>query len=204
MRIVLGGSCGLGTDYYDNDYSYGVRPVIEISESLVTTLVTTEYAIGTEVTIGDTGENFYVIKDEGSKLVLLAKYNLKAEGTNWIQDTSGGINECEFSAAGGFTANENLNNNSTLKADTTSAVYKAMKYAENTIGNGATGRLMTYGEALPLSESEDDEILEILYGTYTDGAYLNYWLGSADDESSVWYADCAWRQLWLGHRLLRQ
>ena len=146
----------------------------------------TEYAIGTEVTIGETGENFYVIKDDGAELVLLAKYNIKADGEDWIQDTTGASGICVFSTAGGFTVGENLNNNSTVKADTTSAVYKASQYAENTIGNGAIGRLMTYEEAEPLSESEDEEILEILYGTYTDESCLKYWLGSAADTNYVW------------------
>jgi len=102
-----------------------------------------------------------------------------------LYDTTGEINYCCFSAEGGFTAGEDLNRNTRVKADTTSAVYKAMEYGEK-MGAGANGRLMTYEEALQLSESEDENIIKILYGAYPKGPYF-YWLGSAYNTDYVWY-----------------
>ena len=142
------------------------------------------YNVGDEVTIGT--ESFYVIEasDANTETVkLLAKYNLNKAGTEQAPDANYGDTACAFSAAGGFSADEDLNENATVLADTTSAVYKANAYAKTC---GATkGRLLTYTEANNLKASYGD----MIWGkanTQRDGNYLRYWLGSANDVYFLW------------------
>lgn len=155
------------------------------SSSKITWTKTSEgdLAVGSTVKTS-TNEEFYVIGFAGTNnetVKLLAKDNI--DTTTLVQSASAGT--VAFSAAGGFTAGENLNNNSTVKADTTSAVYKAMKYGE-TLGVTA-GRLMLKSEAEELRSVNSD----ILYGKNgkSSGKYLNYWLGSANSASDVWFVD---------------
>ena len=154
--------------------------------------VQNKIAVGTEVTIGETGENFYVIKDEGTKLILLAKKNIaldagtqkykQADGTNQLAFTSG---DTSYWASVADESKYPLNLNEYGVCPKGSAIDIARQYAEEITGNRDNGRLMTKEEAEPLSESEDEEILGILYRTYSEGSYLNYWLGSAHNTSSV-------------------
>ena len=142
-----------------------------------------------------TNEEFYVIGGDTvgtaitsntQKIILLAKDNLKADGS--AQDTTGAINPCAFCTdtawnGASVAENDDLNTKATIKEDTTSAVYKAIKYGETL---GATGRLMLKSEADDLN---NDEYRDILYGKNgkSSGTYLNYWLGSAFFTSSVWF-----------------
>ena len=152
------------------------------------------------ISIGDlvkasNNEEFYVIGGDTAgtpiissteKVLLLAKNNLKADGS--AQDTTGKINPCTFCTetawnGASVVVNDDLNTKATIKADTTSAVYKAMKYGE-TLGV-TTGRLMIKSEAEDLN---NDEYKDILYGRNgkSSGTYLNYWLGSVTDARGVW------------------
>ena len=144
-----------------------------------------ELAVGSTVKTS-TNEEFYVIGFAGTNnetVKLLAKNNLKADGT--AQDPTGATNPCAFSTVENleFTYGENLNNNTIIKSDTTSAVYKAMKYGE-TLGV-TTGRLMLYDEAESLQTTNSD----ILYGRNgkSSGEYLNYWVGTGSNYSWVWF-----------------
>ena len=144
----------------------------------------TAYNVGDEVTIGT--ESFYVIEasDANTETVkLLAKYNLNKAGTKQAPNANFGDTACVFSTAGVFSADEDLNENVTVLADTTSAVYKANAYAKTC---GATkGRLLTYTEANNLKASYGD----MIWGkanTQSDGNFLCYWLGSVRDSYDVW------------------
>ena len=139
---------------------------------------------------------------------------MKENEGNWTQDTSGGTNAVQFYHAlqlgywstqeeelehGGLGFEEwcekygypkDLNEYEECPQGTPIDIAK--QYAENTIENGATGRLMTYEEAYQLSQSTDENIKKILYGDYNDGSYLYYWLGTAVDFQkiySVWIED---------------
>ena len=149
---------------------------------------TGDLAIGSTVKHIATEEEFYVIGFAGTNnetVKLLAKNNLKADGS--AQDSTGAINPCKFTevavAGGFFTAGEDLNKNSTIIEDTTSQVYRAMKYGE-TLGV-TTGRLMLYSEAEDLN---NDEYSDILCGTNgkSSGEYLIYSLGTARTSMGVW------------------
>ena len=137
------------------------------------------------------GEDFYVIgfSTDKTKVILLAKYNLKADGSS--QDTEGNINECAFSSTNywkdvsGITYPDasgkypDLNDETKYpKGDATSIVTTARKYGESL---GTTGRLMTYEEANTLKTTNS----EILYGN-KDGKILSYWLGSVYNSGNVW------------------
>ena len=147
--------------------------------------------IGDEVTYQ--GENFYVIgfSADKTKVNLLAKYNLKADGSS--QDTTGASNLCAFSSTNYWNSVSgiaypdsttgkypDLNDETKYpKGDATSIVTTAKEYGSKL---GATGRLMTYEEADTLRTTANTDIL---YGN-KDGKKLNYWLGSAHNYSSVW------------------
>ena len=138
------------------------------------------YTVGEEVTIGD--EHFYVIADDATKTTLLAKYNLNENGMQDAEEY--GVPYC-FSELYlvdlGTRAGEDFNNNDILKEDETSVVYKAIQYGNKFGVEYIKGRLMTYEEALELSESEDEEFLDKFYGVYPDNDadhhYIpQYWL----------------------------
>ena len=139
--------------------------------------------VGDEVTYQ--GENFYVIgfSVDKTKVNLLAKYNLKADGSG--QDTEGNINACAFCSETAWNGanvadGDNLNNKTTISSETTSAVGKAEAYGSKL--GAEKGRLMTKEEADTLKTTANTDIL---YGN-KDGKKLNYWLGSASDSSKVW------------------
>lgn len=142
------------------------------------------YNVGDEVTIGT--ESFYVIEasDANTETVkLLAKYNLNKAGTEQAPDANYRDTACAFSAAGGFSVDEDLNENATVLADKTSAVYKANAYAKTC--RATKGRLLTYTEANNLKASYGD----MIWGKANNqgnGNYLCYWLGSAISTSGVW------------------
>ena len=144
-----------------------------------------ELAVGSTVKTS-TNEEFYVFGIEGETVKLLAKNNLKVDGS--MQDPTGASNNCQFSALANLSIRDgaNLNNNATVKADKLSAVYKAMKYGE-TLGV-TTGRLMLERETEALKSS--NILKDILYGNNgkSSGTYLKYWLGSANGDA-VWFVD---------------
>ncbi|MBO5398227.1 MAG: prepilin-type N-terminal cleavage/methylation domain-containing protein [Clostridia bacterium] len=148
----------------------------------------TAYSVGDEVELkSDRNEHFYVIKASGEdeeKVTLLAKKNI--DTTSLAQsDSAGTIAFCSnstFSSLGNdFRSVESLNDDGTIIADTTSAVYYARKYAERITGNEEDGRLMLWTEALPLEAS----YASIIYGSTV--GYLSYWLGSSDSPTDVDY-----------------
>ena len=74
-----------------------------------------------------------------------------------------------------------LNNKSKYPLNgATSIITIAEEYGETL---GATGRLMTYEEAQIFKDVNST----ILYGKYESGKFINYWLGSAYSDNSVWY-----------------
>ena len=158
--------------------SFGVRPVIEIPKSVIdeVAIVSKTYNIGETVRIGN--EHFYVIKDATDKVTLLSKYNLNADG---LQDTTGETNPCAFSAASNY-AGVDLNNNATLRADTTSALYKAIQYGARFEIDGVEGRLMTLGEVKELGgndySTEGCNTNGYGFVSSVDGKSLNYWLAT--------------------------
>ena len=172
--------------------------------------------IGEVVTYGT--EEFYVIGGDTvgtattsstENIILLAKYNLKKENNEITlkQDTGVGTtslvgsnvvysNACAFCSSttwsesgANTTEGENFNNNATISSDSTSALYKAMAYGESL---GATGRLMLKSEADTLRVSATSAIL---YGEYSDGDKVPYWLGTGtkiDGGQQVF--DSGWNQ----------
>ena len=123
-----------------------------------------------------TTEQFYVISVDGDNVAMLAKYNLKQDGGNWIQDTDGGVNSYIFCTGDEWTAAGITSTKDDINADFkgVGAVGIAESYASDTLGVD-TGRLMIYEEANGLKTSNST----IIYGQYESGKYLNYWLGSA-------------------------
>ena len=64
------------------------------------------------------------------------------------------------------------------------AAYHAYRYAKS-IDESATGRLMTYNEALTL-ERENTVLRNVIYGAESEDT-RSYWLGTADSDEYVWY-----------------
>ena len=152
----------------------------------------TAYSVGAEVTLkSDSNEQFYVIKASGEdeeKVTLLAKNNIDTTSLASLaqSDSAGRVAFCSIatynSLGNDLTSVESLNDDATIIADTTSAVYYARKYAEQITGNEEDGRLMTHDEANTLKASYSS----MIYGTETTAGYLNYWLGSAGYTNRVW------------------
>jgi len=143
-----------------------------------------EYTIGQEIILEE--EEFYVIGEDSKKVILLAKYNLKEDGT---QDTTGANNPCAMSKLDNLQLREeeNLNDNKKLQEDKNSAIYKAIKYGEKFETEGVIGRLMTLKEIEELGADRNSTT-----GNWnTNGndfiTSTNYWLASAKNSRSVWY-----------------
>ena len=153
--------------------------------------------VGDEVTYQ--GENFYVIgfSADKTKVNLLAKYNLKADGSS--QDTTGANNPCAFSSTNYWSSEKSYPldlNNYTIPEGATSIVTTAKAYGTKL---GTTGRLMTVEEVVTLGGSKSD------YSTSGCKAYINsqnFWLGSADYRS-LWFVYGGERHL-EHHRLQRR
>ena len=141
------------------------------------------------------GEPFYIIggdevgkelTDATQDILLLAKYNLKEENGKLIQDTNGEINKCAFSSAAywssvsGITYPADLNDvNKYPIGSATSIITKAQKYGRDLVG--VPGILMTFEEARRLQLKYSG----ILYGENIEKGFLNYWLGTAEDEYAL-------------------
>ena len=157
--------------------------------------------VGDEVTYQ--GENFYVIgfSADKTKVNLLAKYNLKADGSS--QDTTGADNPCAFSSRNYWDPDEVLSYPDTTtgkypdlndetkypKGNATSIVTTAKAYGKSL---GATGRLMTVEEVVALGGSIDKG------STSKCPSFINtqnYWLGSAE------YGGCVWHVLGMSSSL---
>ena len=145
------------------------------------------------ISIGDlvkasNNEEFYVIGGDTAgtpitssteKVILLAKNNLKADGS--AQDPNGATNECAFSSTNywssetSYPADLNDTEKYPIPEGETSIITVAKDYGASL---GATGRLMLNSEA---DELNNDEYSDILYGRNgkSSGTYLKYWLGSA-------------------------
>ena len=151
--------------------------------------------VGDEITYQN--EPFYVIggdevgtevTDDTQNILLLAKYNLKEDGT-LKQDTSGASNTCAFSSTNYWSTVEgiaypyddgkypDLNDleKYPIPSGETSIVKMAKEYGNSL---GVTGRLMTYEEAGALKKVDST----ILYKNK-----LTYWLSSARDGSTLLY-----------------
>ncbi len=158
-----------------------------------------ELVIGSEVTASN-GEVFYIvggdtvgaeISSTTEKIILLSKYNLKEENGTLKQDTSGESNECAFSGTNYWSSVEGIAypyddgkypdlNDETKYGSGSPVIAKAKAYGDLL---GATGRLMTYEEAVSLQATYSN----ILYGTNTEKGCLYYWLGSANSERLLWF-----------------
>ena len=154
--------------------------------------VQNKVAVGTEVTIGETGENFYVIKDEGAKLVLLAKNNINTEdlkqanGDDIIAD-DGAFASGEISYWSTYTGTYPLNLNEYVVCPEGSAIDIAKQYAEEITGSRDNGRLMTLEEVEALGGDSDTNSIEDC-PDFIDSTC--HWLGSAANVNySAWYVD---------------
>ena len=144
------------------------------------------YIVGDEIVIGT--ETFYVIADSDEtqeKVTLLAKDNI--DTTTLVQSASANEAYVAFSNTNYWSSETeySLNlNDYTIPESTISIIKIAKTYGEKI---GGTGRLMTNDEATALEIANSD----ILYGKNgkSSSSYLGYWLGSAYNDSSVWYAD---------------
>ena len=155
-----------------------------------------DLAIGSTVKTS-TNEEFYVIGGDTvgtsitsstEKVILLAKNNLKADGS--AQDT-GAENPCAFSSTNywssetSYPADLNDTEKYPIPEGETSIVIIAKSYGESL---GATGRLMTLEEVEALGGSRDE------YSTLGCPDFINstdYWLGSAYSYQRVWDVDLA-------------
>ena len=156
--------------------------------------VQNKIAVGTEVTIGETGENFYVIKDEGAKLILLAKKNIRLDIETQKYKQADGNNsvifanvDTSYSYWSTYTGTYPLNLNEYGACPEGSAIDIAKQYAEEITGNRDNGRLMTLEEVHALGGDSDNSNTEDYPDFINSGA--DYWLGTADDESYVWIVD---------------
>ena len=153
-------------------------------EKAITFKKTGDLSIGSEVTASN-GESFYVIggdtvgteiTDSTQNVLLLAKYNLKKEGTEITlkQDSTGANNACAFSSTNYWSSVSgiaypdangkypDLNDETKYpKGNATSIVTTAKAYGTSL---GVTGRLMTYEEANAFEGINST----ILYGQYEE------------------------------------
>lgn len=147
------------------------------------------HEIGDEVTVG--GEQFYVLEwDNNCDTVnLISKYNLNTAGTAQ-QDAAYGTTAYKFSStpywSTSFTGSP-FKLNDFIGYTETDAIGKAKSYGSS---KGAiSSRLLSYEEAdaLKLKSNSNTKIDTMLCGKANSvDSYLNYWLGSAKDPSSVW------------------
>ena len=136
-------------------------------------------AVGDEVEASN-GEKFYVIGFSGNNANLLAKYNLKADGSS--QDSTSAMGSgyaCVFSDTDYWTSatdEEKADLNKVLVPEgVTSVITIAKKYGESL---GVTGRLMILKEIVALGGDEENKT--------TSGCpdYINseiFWLGTGYD-----------------------
>ena len=149
----------------------------------------------------DIEEEFYVIKDEGDTVILLSKYNIKKDGENWIQDTTGENNQMPFSSTNYWSSatitNDSLNLNTYVPSDTTQikdkdAIKVAGQYASKI--DNTNGRLMTLEEIEALGGSREEFSTEecpswinTVKNANEEEKSMFFWLGSAGNTKSVWY-----------------
>ena len=143
-------------------------------------------SIGDEVTVG--GEQFYVLEwDNNCDTVnLISKYNLNQAGTaqqNAAYKTTG----CVFSSTNywkrSFTSSP-FNLNDFIGYTATDAIGKAKSYGRSK--GAVSSRLLSYEEANALKSkaSSNTKINTMFLGKANSAnGYLNYWLGSAYDNS---------------------
>ena len=134
------------------------------------------------------GENFYIISTEGENYALLAEKNIDTSSLTQ-SDRAGTVTFCTdpdstyegyWTSIEGITYPYDINN---LESERATAINYAKAYGR---AKGVTGRLLTYEEAKTLKVSYSS----MIYGTNTTTAgYLNYWLGTAFSESSVYEID---------------
>ena len=186
---IVGGNLELTGSASEEEKTWAKKIGIEVEETVTLKL-------GDEVTYQE--EPFYVIggdtvgteiSNSTQDILLLAKYNLTSDGSS--QDQNGNSNPCAFSSTAYWSSVEGIAypdtngkypdlNNEAKYGTGSSVISKAKAYGASL---KATGRLMTYEEAQAL---ETDDYSNILYGKYKEGSCLNYWLGSANSEGSVW------------------
>lgn len=145
-------------------------------------------AIGDEVTVG--GEQFYVLNwDNNCDTVdLIAKYNLNTAGTAQ-RNAAYGATACKFSSTNYWSSSfksSPFNLNDLIGFTSTDALGKAKSYGRSK--GAVSSRLLSYEEAnaLKTKASSDTKIETMLLGKENTNGYLRYWLGSANNASSVW------------------
>ena len=142
-----------------------------------------------EISVGDLvtykekpTEQFYVISVTGDTVAMLAAKNITTTGELVQSDSAPMIAFCSATAWNGASvaADDNLNDKQTIKSEATSAVALAKAYGQSL--GVETGRLMIISEVEVLETANST----ILYGQYEEGSYLNYWIGSAVFNNTVW------------------
>ena len=173
------------------------------------------YNSGDEITLGSTNQKFFVLSDDGTHVVLLAKYCLTKDGTAQTDSSA------TYSTYGRKFSNNNYWSSETnypldlqgsgaptrtgdeLDA-TKNAIAAANSYGSSlatTTGKAITGRLMTYSEADAIQNAstegkteaeiaQKNKMKNILWGkSYESGSpadgYLYWWLGAAYNTRKV-------------------
>lgn len=195
-------------------------PYSELYVASATTLTPTlpagTYTLGEEIEFAE--ESFFVIKDNGDSVLLLAKYDLNKQGTlqeNAKKSITGRkfSNTDYWASISGITYPYNLQSEEMIAkakldgevdAGVKSAVITAKDYG--ILKGVTTGRLMTYAEANSIKNGSNQTLKNILWGLWTEeGApvdhYLNFWLGDAVETGDSDYPTCpgaVWGGLYPG------
>ena len=127
-------------------------------------------------------EQFYVIGVNGETVNLLAKNNLKSDGS--VQDLTGASNKCSFSS-GKYWSTTDINNLE-IPSDVTSIVAVARKYGQLL---HVKGRLMNIDELVSLGATPPYNIS----GCPDFIKSKAFWIGSAEANGSREYVWCVVR-----------
>ena len=167
----------------------------------------------TELIIG--GEHFYVVSSDSISTVLLAKYDLKQDGSSYSQDTSGKNTNivktafsnngywdgCQFiheGITGSCSSSPNglispYNNNDRVYCNNTSDTNCAYVYGSNSlpynIVNSYASKLSTITNAAITGRLMSvEEAYSLSENIRDDNNSYNYWLGNVYNDNVVWFA----------------
>lgn len=165
------------------------------------------------------GERFYVIKNDGDNIEMLAKYNLNVGSNAYSEGIIGIQNEYALGTRGStkygilpFASNLYWDNENYSPAgsssrnyiyDNNSLLYDYVENYENYLKEkgvkSASALLISYEqlESLGCSGSECDSALEWVYST-------NYWIGSGSDIGNVYVCSLTYTSLYMGGEYLTQ
>lgn len=138
------------------------------------------FNFGEIVTINN--EKFYVIEESDEHKTTVKLLAEKVINTTDLKQTSNsGANTVAFAKSNGWSANENLNENESVKKDSTSAVSYAIDYGKKF---DAKGRLLTKPEVEKIIEYNDGVKPNWLHNC--DNGVLRYWMGTAQTNELVY------------------